>query len=113
MYGASTAIGCYWYAIFLVDVKTHNLFKYPLRDLTCISLKHDISMFTKDIGGKPRLMLDNRNFRLVGGKIATFLEACDLDDVATVQTHVTGISADHRNQNGLSEIRWKNILNIV
>ena len=104
VYGASTAIGGYRYALFLVDVKTRTLFEYPLRDLTGTSLKHAVSTFTKDIGGKPRRMLAYRDFRLIGGEVAAFLEACDSNDVDGVQTHVAGAPAGRQNQNGLSEI---------
>ena len=104
VYGANTAIGGYRCALFLADVKTRNLFEYPLRDITGTSLKHAITTFTKDIGGKPRHMLADRNFRLIGGKVAAFLETEDPEDANTVQTHVAGGPAGCQNQNGLSEI---------
>jgi len=113
VYGANTAIGGYRHALFLVDVKTRHLFEYPLRDITGASLQHAVSTFTKDIGGKPRRMLADRDFRLIGGEVATFLEASDPDDPNSIQSHAAGAPAGRQNQNGLSEIRWKNILNMV
>ena len=113
VYGANTAIGGYRYALFLVDVKTRHLFEYPLRDISGSSLKHAMSAFTKDIGGKPRRMLADRDFRLIGGAVADFLETDDPADPNHIQSHVAGAPAGRQNQNGLAEIRWKNILNMV
>ena len=113
VYGANTVIGGYRYALFLVDTKPRHLFEYPLRDLMGISLKHAISTFTKDIGGELRRMQVDCDFQLIGGEVAAFLEADDTDNQAAVQTNVAGVLTGCQNQNGLSEIRLKNILNMV
>ena len=67
---------------------------------------------TKDIGGKPRHIAD-RDFQLIGGEAAAFLEMDDPDDPNHIQTYVAGVSTGRQNQNGLAEILWKNILNII
>ena len=113
IYDASTTISGYRYALFLVDVKTCHLFEYPLRDLEGSSLKHAMFTITKDIGGKPCRMLADRDFRLIDGEVAAFLELDDLSNPDGIQTHVAGVPTGRQNQNVLAEIRWKNIINMV
>ena len=64
-----------------------------------------MSTFTKDIGRKPRCMLSDRDFWLIGGEVAAFLELDDPSDSNFIQTHISGAPTGRHNQNGLAEIR--------
>eukprot|EP00957_Ditylum_brightwellii_P204167 15337988-Ditylum_brightwellii.AAC.1 len=68
------------------------------------------------MGGKlPRHMIANRDFKLIGGNIAKFLSSVLRDDNEgdTNQAFVSGAPTGRQNQNGLSEINWHHVMNMV
>eukprot|EP00957_Ditylum_brightwellii_P017184 1295366-Ditylum_brightwellii.AAC.1 len=68
------------------------------------------------MGGKlPCRMIANQDFKLIGGNIAKFLSGVlwDDDEGHTNQAYVSGAPTGRQNQNGLSEINWCHVMNMV
>ena len=64
------------------------------------------------LGHKPKRMIADRDFKLVGGVVADYLQLDPTNaDIPNV-SQVTGAPSGRQNQNGLAEIRWKNIMNL-
>eukprot|EP00957_Ditylum_brightwellii_P007921 599857-Ditylum_brightwellii.AAC.1 len=75
VYGSGTAIGGYRYALWLVDRAAQFVFQYRLKSLKEEELICTIGLFRRDCGGKlPARMIADCNFKLIGGKLAEFLE---------------------------------------
>ena len=54
----------------------------------------------------------DRDFKLIGGVVADYLEL-DLDNVDNPElSQIAGASSGLQNQNGIAEIRWKNIMSL-
>eukprot|EP00957_Ditylum_brightwellii_P147840 11258103-Ditylum_brightwellii.AAC.1 len=71
--------------------------------------------FTRDIGGQvPQRMITDRNFKIIGGKVAEFLQGIQLDPAPdeenTGQAFVLGAPAGRQNQNGPAEIKWRYVM---
>ena len=61
---------------------------------------------------KPKRMIADRDFKLIGGVVADYLEL-DLANVDNPELlQIAGASSGLQNQNGLAEIRWKNIMSL-
>ena len=73
-HGGCTAIGGIKYAILIVDRKSRNKFIYPLADLEDTTILAQIKKFIREIGFYPKEMLAARDFKLIGGIVAQFLE---------------------------------------
>mmetsp|Transcript_21148 Transcript_21148/g.26890 ORF Transcript_21148/g.26890 Transcript_21148/m.26890 type:complete len:438 (+) Transcript_21148:1038-2351(+) len=117
VYGLGTAIGGYRYALWLVDRATRYVFEYPLKTLQEDELLKAIQLFRRDCGGRlPSRMIADRDFKLIRGKMAEFLEGINWDaDMARAmgQCSVSGAPTGRQNQNGLAEIKWKHVMNMV
>eukprot|EP00957_Ditylum_brightwellii_P072633 5518895-Ditylum_brightwellii.AAC.1 len=60
-------------------------------------------------------MIADRNFILIGGKLAEFLEGLETDkELGEVfqQCYVLGAPTSHQKQNGLVEMKWKHTMNM-
>eukprot|EP00957_Ditylum_brightwellii_P016299 1225853-Ditylum_brightwellii.AAC.1 len=80
VYSSGTAIGGYRYALWLVDRATQYVFEYPLKTLQEDELLKAIRLFQQDCGGQlPSRMIADRDFKLIGGKMADFLEGINWD----------------------------------
>eukprot|EP00957_Ditylum_brightwellii_P208397 15357231-Ditylum_brightwellii.AAC.1 len=80
VYGLGTAIGGYRYALWLVDRATRYVFEYPLKTLQEDELLKAIQLFRRDCGGRlPSRMIADRDFKLIRGKMAKFLEGINWD----------------------------------
>eukprot|EP00957_Ditylum_brightwellii_P166524 12675848-Ditylum_brightwellii.AAC.1 len=49
----------------------------------------------------------------MGGAVSEFLEGVDLNNNSETQAQVTGAPTGRQNQNGLAEIKWKHVMNMV
>eukprot|EP00957_Ditylum_brightwellii_P068902 5230122-Ditylum_brightwellii.AAC.1 len=80
VYSAGTAIGGYQYALWLVDCATRYVFEYPLKSLQENELQKAIRLFRRDCGSwLPTRIIANRDFNLIGGKMAEFMEGVNWD----------------------------------
>ena len=71
-------------------------------------MKHFVAQF----GRKPRKIYADRDFKLIGGIVSNFLETnVDINSMEST-SQVTRSPSDRQNQNGLTEIRWTNLLNL-
>ena len=60
--------------------------------------------FINDIGCKPTIIRADRDFKLIGGSVASYLETPTLYDNVIKTTHVSGAPDGRQNQNELIEI---------
>eukprot|EP00957_Ditylum_brightwellii_P192619 14665419-Ditylum_brightwellii.AAC.1 len=59
-------------------------------------------------------MLADQDFKLIGGKFADFMEGLeDCEENEDSPAIVAGTPANHQNQNGLAEIKWHHIMNMI
>ena len=72
-----------------------------------------IKSFINDIGCTPTIMCADRDFKLIGGSVASYLETLTLHDNVIQTPHVSGAPDGHRNQNGLIEIQWKKSMTLA
>ena len=63
--------------------------------------------FINGIGCKPTIMRADRDFKLIGGEVASYLETPTLHNNTISTTHVSGVPAGRQNKNGLIESHWK------
>ena len=71
-----------------------------------------MQLFVAKIGYKSKRMLADRDFKLIGGIVADYLQL-DPDNINEKNvSQVAGAPSGRQNQNDLVEIRWKNIMNI-
>eukprot|EP00957_Ditylum_brightwellii_P197012 15009238-Ditylum_brightwellii.AAC.1 len=115
VYRSGTAIGGYRYALWLVDRATQFVFQYPLKSLKEEELICAIHLFCRDCGGKlPARMIADQDFKLIGGKMAEFLEETAWkEEIQREQCSVSGAPTGRQNQNDLAEIKWKHVMNMV
>ena len=59
--------------------------------------------FINDIGGKPTIMRADKDFALIGGNVASYLETPSVHKNHIEITHVSGAPDGRQNQNGLIE----------
>ena len=64
------------------------------------------------LGRKSRENYIDRDFKLIGGKVLGFLETNNNIISNDPTSQVTRTPSGRQNQNGLVEIRWKNLLNL-
>ena len=71
-----------------------------------------MQMFVGLLGHKPKRMIADRDFKLLGGVVVDYLQL-DLTnaDIPNV-SQVTGTLSGRQNQNELAETRWKNTMNL-
>ena len=69
--------------------------------------------FINDIGYKPTIMRDDRDFKLIGGAVASYLENPTIHDNIVQTTHVSSAPDGRQNQNGLIESHWKKIMTLA
>ena len=111
-YGIGTAIGGIKYSLVITGRANRYTFLYPLTDMKDTSILLAMKHFVSQLGRKPRKMYADRDFKLIGGIVSNFLETNDDTDSMESTSQVTGAPAGRQNQNGLAEIRWKNLLNL-
>ena len=71
-----------------------------------------MQLFVAKIGHEPKRMLADRDFKLIGGIIADCLQL-DPDNINEPNvSQIAGAPSGNQNQNGLVEIRSKDIMNI-
>ena len=58
-------------------------------------------------------MRADRDFKLIGGKVASYLETPSVHDNHIETTHVSGAPDGRQNQNGLIESHWKKIMTLA
>ena len=73
-----------------------------------LAMKH----FVVQLGRKPRKIYTDRDFKLIGGIVSKYLETNEDTNSMDSTSQVTGSPSGRQNQNGLAEIRWKNLLNL-
>eukprot|EP00957_Ditylum_brightwellii_P113483 8652899-Ditylum_brightwellii.AAC.1 len=117
VYGKEMAISSYRYVLWLIDCTSRYVSQYPLKSLQDTELVHALRLFTLDIGGRLlQQMIADRDFKLIGGAAAEYPEGIDLDQISEDnigQAYVSGVPARQQNQNGLLEIKWCHVMNMV
>lgn len=112
-HGTGTAIGGVRYVLVLIDKASKHLYEYGLKTLKEQSILQAMKNFINDIGCKPTIMRADRDFKLIGGKVASYLETPSVEDNHIVTTHVSGAPDGRQNQNGLIESHWKKIMTLA
>ena len=91
---------------------TRYTYTYGLGDLQDTSNLLVIKKFVSQLGRKPSRMIADRDFKLIGGIVADYLELYDNNTDTTTTTQLTGAPTGRQNQNGLVEWKWKNVMNM-
>ncbi len=76
-FGPCTAIGGIKYTLLAVDKKTRYKLVYGLKNLKS-SLLAAIKSFVVDTGVKPKLLRTDFDHKLIGGDVASFLQASNI-----------------------------------
>ena len=66
-HGTGTAIGGVKYVLLFITKEKKHLYEYPLRTLKEQSIRQALQLFINDLGYKPKVMLADRDFKLIGG----------------------------------------------
>ena len=98
-----TAIGGVRYVLVLIDKASTHIYEYGLKTLKPQSLLQAMKTFINDIGCKPSEMRADRDFKLIGGSISSYLKYPEIRDNKLHTTHVSGAPDGRRNKNGLIE----------
>ena len=109
-HGTGTAIGGVKYVLLLITKEKKHLYEYPLRTLKEQSIRQALQLFINDLGYKPKYMLADRDFKLIGGAVETYLTTPTVQNNELQTTHVSGAPENRQNQNGLLESHWKKIM---
>ena len=113
-HGCGTAIGGIKYVLAIVSRNGRFLMLYPLTTLAEDDILTALHSFVRDIGGrKPRRMLADRDFKLIGGKVGSYLSSTLNQPDNAGYTHVAGAPAYRQDQNGVVEARWKFCLTLA
>ena len=97
----------------IVSRCTRYTYTYGLRDLQDTSNLLVIKKFVSQLGRKPSRMIADRDFKLIGGIVADYLELHDNNTDTTTTTQLTGASTGRQIQNDLVEWKWKNVMNMA
>ena len=73
-YGVGTAIGSIRYVLLLIGRHNRYTYKFPLSSLKDECFLKDMQKFGGILGHKPKRMIADRNFKLIGGVVADYLE---------------------------------------
>ena len=112
-HGTGSAIGGVRCVLLLIDKATTCMYEYGLKTLKEQSILQAMKLFINDIGCKPTIMRADRDFKLIGGAVASYLETPTVLDNVIQTTHVSGAPDGRQNQNGLIESHWKKIMTLV
>ena len=112
-HGTGYAIGGIRYVLVLIDKATNHLYEYGLKTLKPQSLLIAMKQFINDLGCKPQYMRADRDFKLIGGEVASFLETPTVQNGQTHTTQVAGAPEGRQNQNGLIESHWKKVMTLA
>ena len=113
-YGTNTELEEIKYAVFLVDRRSKYIFEYPLINLNEDKLLDAMKLFINQLRRKPDKMYVDQDYKLVGGKITKFLRNPFDDEYNLLPNGSLLASAPkgRQNQNDLSEINWKEVMNM-
>ena len=112
-HGTGSAIGGVRYVLVLIDKATTHLYEYGLKTIKQQSILQAMKNFINDIGCKPTIMRADRDLKLIGGEVASYLETPTLHNNTITTTHVSGAPDGRQNQNGLIESHWKKIMTLA
>ena len=73
-HGTGTSIGGVKYVLVLLDKSTKHLYEYGLRTVKEESILRAIKLFINELGVIPERMVADRDFKLISGKVADFLQ---------------------------------------
>ena len=98
-----------WYKIFyrLYIKNSTYTFDFPLRDIGEESRSNLVHKFVATLGHKSSRIMVDRDFKLIGAKVAECLEDLDLYKTILYKIQVLGTPTRTKNQNSLAEIRGK------
>eukprot|EP00957_Ditylum_brightwellii_P084102 6393766-Ditylum_brightwellii.AAC.1 len=118
VYRTGAAIGSYCYALWPMDRHSHIIKEYPLCSMEKTKLLTAFKKFIRDIEGRvPRQLIANCDFKLIGGRVAEFLQGIQSDpqqvEMNLGQAFILSAPAGHQNQNGLAEIKLRRIMAMV
>ena len=88
-HGTGVAIGGVKYVLVLISNPYSYIFEYGLKTLKEQFILQAMKQFINDIGCKPKCMRADRDFKLIGGQVAAYLESptvCD-NQLHTTKVH--------------------------
>ena len=113
-HGCDTTLGGIKYVLCLVARNGRFLIEYPLQCLSDDAILSAVHQFVCDLGGrKPRRMIADRDFKLIGGRVKQYLGTTIDQPDDTGQAHAFGAPASRQDKNGLVEILWKFIITLA
>ena len=112
-HGTGSAIGGVRYVLVLIDKKTSHIWEYGLKTVKEQSILAAVKQFVNDLGCKPRRMVADRDFKLIGGAVSQYLTTPTLENNEIKTTQVTGAPDSRQNQNGLIEIHWRKLMSLA
>ena len=111
VYGSRTSIGGYHYVLWFVDRHSKHIEQYPIKYLASDELLKAMSLFRRDMGGcYPDKIIGDRDFKLIGGQVATSLKGINEDTEEKDQSVVTGSTEGLHNQNSLPKIKRRHFM---
>ena len=114
VYGSGKAIGSYRCALWFVDRCYKNIKQYPLMSLSSDELLKALRKFCRNMGGRyPNNMIGDRDFKIIGGQVPVSLEGINKDREDKDKSVVAGAPIVRKIQNGLPEIKWRHVMNMV
>ena len=114
VYGSGTYIVGERYALWFVDRRYKHTKKYPLNCLASYDLLKALRLLCRDMGGRYLdKMMGDRDFKVIGGQVATDLQGINEDIEEKDQSVVTHATAGRQNQNSPTESKRRHVITIV